>query len=201
MAPVPARRLGWTLGPSNADVNLACFLDYTCPFCTKQYKTLREVVYPKYANRSFSLTVYQMPQPWHPQSTICHEAALAVGKIGGSEAFYKFSDQLFEKAQDNFYDAQTFDMTRNQIVDKLAALAAESGAASAEEVKAMISMVANSDKKNAGTQVTQDIKYYVKFARQNGIHVSPTCTLNGLVFDSSSSWQIEDWDKLLEPLF
>lgn len=33
---------------------------------------------------------------WHPQSTLTHEAGLAVAKVGGDEEFWKFSDALFE---------------------------------------------------------------------------------------------------------
>ena len=47
----------------------------------------------------------------------------------------------------------------------------------------------------------QELKFSIKFARQNGIHVSPTTMLNGLVFDSSSSWGLEDFKKVLDPLF
>ena len=45
----------------------------------------------------------------------------------------------------------------------------------------------------------QDLKFHIKFSRQNGIHVSPTTTLNGLVFDSSSSWGLEEWRDVLDP--
>ena len=45
----------------------------------------------------------------------------------------------------------------------------------------------------------QDLKFHIKFSRQNGIHVSPTTTLNGLVFDSSSSWGLEEWQDVLDP--
>ena len=33
---------------------------------------------------------------WHPQSSLAHEAGLAVAKVGGDEGFWKFSDAMFE---------------------------------------------------------------------------------------------------------
>ncbi len=36
---------------------------------------------------------------WHPQSTMTHEAGLAVSRTAGEEVFWKFSDVLFEKQE------------------------------------------------------------------------------------------------------
>ena len=44
------------------------------------------------------------------------------------------------------------------------------------------------------------VKFAVKEARQQGIHVSPTCLINGLVVDTSSSWSVEKWEEFLAPL-
>ena len=40
---------------------------------------------------------------WHPQSSLTHEASLAVAKVGGDEAFWQFSDALFDN-QEVTYD-------------------------------------------------------------------------------------------------
>ena len=47
----------------------------------------------------------------------------------------------------------------------------------------------------------QDLKLYVKWCRQQGVHVTPTCTVNGIITDTSSSWTEDQWKELLEPLF
>ena len=36
---------------------------------------------------------------WHPQSSLTHEASLAVAKVGGDEAFWQFSDALFDNQE------------------------------------------------------------------------------------------------------
>lgn len=36
---------------------------------------------------------------WHPQSSLTHEAGLAVAKVGGKEAFWQFSDALFDNQE------------------------------------------------------------------------------------------------------
>lgn len=46
--------------------------------------------------------------------------------------------------------------------------------------------------------VTNDLKLCIKYGRQNGVHVTPTVSLDGLVDPSiSSSYSREDWIKYL----
>ena len=46
----------------------------------------------------------------------------------------------------------------------------------------------------------QVLKWYIKEGRQLGVHVSPTLSLNGLIIDSSSSWELKNYQELLDPL-
>ena len=46
----------------------------------------------------------------------------------------------------------------------------------------------------------QVLKWYIKEGRQTGVHVSPTLSVNGLLIDSSSSWQLTNYQELLDPL-
>lgn len=47
--------------------------------------------------------------------------------------------------------------------------------------------------------MTADLKLQVKLGRQNGIHVTPTVLLDGLVDGSvSSSFGAEEWGKWVE---
>ena len=57
--------------------------------------------------------------------------------------------------QDNFFDSYTFDLTRNQMIDQLASMAGDCGAADPEKVKELISEAKVEGLKNAGTAVTQ----------------------------------------------
>lgn len=41
----------------------------------------------------------------------------------------------------------------------------------------------------------------MKWGRQQGVHVTPTCTVNGIITDTSSSWTEDQWRELLDPLF
>ncbi|KAL5487984.1 hypothetical protein ACEPAI_6092 [Sanghuangporus weigelae] len=52
---------------------------------------------------------------------------------------------------------------------------------------------------NGGIAVTDELKYNIKFGRQNGIHVSPTVLWDGLVANEiSSSWTEQDWNDFFK---
>ncbi len=46
----------------------------------------------------------------------------------------------------------------------------------------------------------QELKFEIKHARTMGIHVSPTTAINDVIFDSSSSWGLAEWQEVLDPL-
>lgn len=198
--PIPpsADHIGHTVGTGK--VHLGVYLDYCCPFSGKMYNMLFGKVKPHYGEK-VKLTFYHQVQPWHPQSTYMHEAALAVAKVAGEDAFWKFSTALFENAE-TYYDVNTFDLTRRQIYESLAELA---GSVGVDKAKVMNELVLSAEalasgQKNPGNGVTQNVKWEVKASRQMSMHVSPTTTLNGLVYDTSSGWSLEQWTELLDPL-
>lgn len=51
---------------------------------------------------------------------------------------------------------------------------------------------------NTGNKITNDLKYFIKLGRQNGIHVSPTAVWDGVVENAiSSGWTLDDWKKFV----
>lgn len=72
---------------------LELYLDYVCPYSAKMFKTVHTSVLPlireKYADK-VQLLFRQQIQPWHPSSTLVHEAAVAVLKLQPGK-FWDFS--------------------------------------------------------------------------------------------------------------
>ncbi|KAL0578810.1 hypothetical protein V5O48_003177 [Marasmius crinis-equi] len=156
-------------------------------------------------------------QPWHSSSTFVHEAGLAVARIA-PEHFWAFSLALF-KNQEEYFDIPTSTLTPLQIREKLSQLAAYSiqqgstpvnrdpsprhivpqligGNGIASEVGELLKLKSSP---NGGVDVTDDLKYTVKFSRQNGIHVSPTVLWDGIVAgEVSSGWGEKEWLEFLE---
>ena len=178
-------------------MTLSAWLDYACPFSAKLFKTVTTQVLPHYGDK-VRFVFYHQPQPWHPQSSMLHEAAIGVYDLGGVDAFWKFSAALFDTATD-FYDANTYDKSRSKIYEELAALAARSAGVSEADLSAKLARIEKAGELNTGNACTQDLKFFVKLGRQTGIHVSPTTQLNGMVCDTSSGWSLDQWKEFLDP--
>jgi hypothetical protein len=145
------------------------------------FKTLYTNVIPtiqtKYSGR-LQLIFRQQIQPWHPSSTLVHEAGVAVLKLS-PDKFWDFSNALFDK-QTEFFDVNVVNETRNNTYKRLAKIAAGVGLQEQE----VYSLLEISDKPkedgslNSGNGVTDDVKVLVKVNRLVGIHVTPTVVFN-----------------------
>ncbi|KAG8805717.1 hypothetical protein FRC19_007701 [Serendipita sp. 401] len=192
------------IGERQAPNTLEMFWDYVCPYSAKSANAMETILKPllesKYPNK-VKVIFRPQPQPWHSSSTLVHEAGLAVSKVAPN-AFWQYSLALF-KAQDQFYDVPASTMTPSQIREKLADLGKTSGTLSDQEVEAVKQALVLNTKdgaRNGGVSVTDDLKFCIKYSRQNSIHVSPTVLWNGLVANEvSSSWGEKEWDAFLEP--
>jgi len=172
---------------------------------------LRPALTKKYSNLTpiFRCQV----QPWHPSSTLTHEAALAVGMLAPG-AFWTYSRLLFEH-QKEYFDANVVNETRNQTYRRLAKLAGQLEAevkkdadkgvevprGIEEKVYQMLEISDKPDKDgglNTGNQITDALKAQIKAARLVGVHVSPTVIFDGVVRgEISSSWDEGQWEEWL----
>jgi len=181
---------------------LEFYLDYVCPFSKKQFVTVYNSVFPlierKYSDK-VQIIFRQQIQPWHPSSTLVHEAAVAVLKTDSSK-FWQFSAALFDK-QTDYFDVNVINETRNATYKRLAKLAATVGLDESKiyELLEVSDKPSSDGSLNVGNQVTTDFKLLVKQARLVGIHVSPTVLFDGLVENSiSSSFTPEQWEEWLQ---
>ncbi|KAL7009490.1 hypothetical protein EMMF5_001121 [Cystobasidiomycetes sp. EMM_F5] len=98
--------------------------------------------------------------------------------------------------QEDYFDANVQNETPNDTRKRLAKLAGQSGVDENAVLK-LINLTGTS--LNSGTQITDDLKLQVKLGRQNGIHVTPTVLLDGLVEPSvSSSFGKAEWEKFVD---
>ncbi|KAL6309780.1 hypothetical protein BKA93DRAFT_723293 [Sparassis latifolia] len=200
MALQPSLRPLIIVGPYDAPHTLDVFLDYVCPFSAKISLAIDAVLKPllspggKYAGK-VKIIFRPQVQPWHASSTLTHEAGLAAARAA-PDAFWAFSLALF-KQQGDFFDIPSSTLTPLQIREKLAAIAQQTiGANRVDAFKGLLKLKSTP---NGGVDVTEDLKYTIKFSRQNGIHVSPTVLWDGLVANEvSSSWGEKEWTDFLE---
>ncbi|OOF96226.1 hypothetical protein ASPCADRAFT_166816 [Aspergillus carbonarius ITEM 5010] len=179
---------------------LELYLDYVCPFSAKLFNTfytsVKPIVIQKYQQK-LQIIFRQHIQPWHPSSTLTHEAGAAVLKIA-PDKFWQFSAALFNH-QEEFFDVSVANETRNKTYQRLAKIAATVGVDEDEMIDLLrISEAIGDGQLNSGNKVTNDIKLMVKSDRVIGVHVSPTVYFNGVEEPNiSSSFTATQWEQWL----
>lgn len=195
--PLPSAPLG-VVWPAKADtghgaVVVDLFLDLCCPFSKRLLHTVAGGVAASYEGK-VTFIFHPVAQPWHGQSSFMHEAALAVLKIEGAEAFWRYAVEVCRR-QEEFFDDQTFEKSRLQIYKELVIIANEMGFDSTK-IMARLQLAGSG---NSGNAVTQRMKWVTKFHRTRGVHVTPTVFVNGLEARIvSSDWKAEDWATFLD---
>jgi hypothetical protein len=104
----------------------------------------------------------QQIQPWHPSSTLTHEAGAAVLRLA-PDKFWQFSAALFQN-QAEFFDVSVVNETRNKTYERLARIA---GSVGVDEQKVLALLLIpetpnSQDELNVGNQLTNDIKWMTK---------------------------------------
>lgn len=174
-------------------VRVEIYADLACPFAGRLFQTVHKSVAPQYDDR-VEWVLHMVPQPWHPQSPVMIEAALAVKHVK-PEAYWAFCDAVWSVRQQQFIDDVTMDTTRNQLYDTLADIAHKVGADRAA-VRQKLTLKGTD---NTGTHVIQDLKWAVQHHRKRGVHVTPTVFVNGIeAVDVSSSFTADQWKEFLD---
>src|SRR3989338_8697419 len=93
MAPITDQ--DWIRGNPDAKVTIVEYSDLECPFCKRHHPTLQQLVadYDGKVNwvyRHFPLTQLHPKAPKEAEATEC------AGELGGNDAFWKYTDRLFE---------------------------------------------------------------------------------------------------------
>ncbi|KAH9977680.1 hypothetical protein BGW80DRAFT_1435423 [Lactifluus volemus] len=185
MALQPSLRPLIIAGRPDAPHTLDVFLDYVCPFSRKLSVAVNTIVRPLVEEKGtyegkVKIIFRNQVQPWHGTSTFTHEASLAVARVT-PEKFWPFSLLLLQR-QEEYYDIPSSTLTPVQIRDKLASL----------------ELLKLKSTPNGGISVTDDLKYTIKFSRQNGVHVSPSVLWDGILANEvSSSWGEVEWRQFL----
>lgn len=183
-------------------VNL--YLDYNCPFSAKIFFKFLKVI-PQLETRhpgKFQFVFINVVQPWHPNSVLLHEYSLVVADSlrkhepeTSNEKFWAVSNAIFEN-KEQFYDSATANLGRNEIYQLIASTISKSVLFPLKQKEIYDALeihgtdVANAS--NSGNSATVDLKYFTRYQRTVGVHVTPTVSVNGIANDSVSSGLSEE---------
>jgi len=189
------------LGRPTSPHTLEFYIDYVCPFSAKLVNNaLEPVIAPLITNGGkydgkVKVILRLQPQPWHASSMLLHEAALAA-TMAAPNKFFQYNKVLMDNQMD-FYDKPASQLTPVQIRKKLVDLAKP--VIGEDKAAEMAKHLEHKTTPNGGTAVTDNLKYNIKIGRQNGIHVTPSATWDGLFqSDVSSSWGKKEWEEFFD---
>lgn len=87
-------------GNPNAPILIVEYSDYDCPYCKQYHTTLKQIMDEYGVNGRVAWVYRQFPiGQLHPNSPKISEAALCAGSLGGSDAFWTFTDMVFEERE------------------------------------------------------------------------------------------------------
>jgi protein-disulfide isomerase len=169
--------LAWGRGPRLFEV----FLEPTCPFSARAFGKLDETLAMAGEDR-ITLKIGLQSQPWHMYSGVVVRCVLAAstlpkGKEAAKAALAAVASHREEFEFDRHCSGPNMDATPRDIIVRIEAY---SGLKLADAF--------------AIPDLDREIKAHCKYARQNGIHASPTFMIDGLVQpEMSSGDKASDW--------
>lgn len=178
---VQAQPLEWGHGPRIFEV----FLEPTCPFSVKAFDKLNALL-EQAGEDKITVKIRLQSQPWHLFSGVIVRCILAAATLPeGKAAAHKVMQAVADRREE-------FEFTDH--------CSGPNMQATPEEIIARIEHYSGVQLADAFArpELQTEIKWHCKYARQNGIHVSPTFMVDGLVQpDLGSGDDVAVWVKRL----
>lgn len=157
------------------------FLEPTCPFSVRAFNKMDAFLACAGADR-VTVKLRMQPQPWHMFSGVITRCVLAASMLpGGKENARKILAEVGSRREEFEFERHckgpNMDATPNQIIKRI------EGYTGLELQEAF-----------EFPELEAEIKWHAKYSRQNGIHVSPTFMVDGLIQpDLGSGDPVEAW--------
>jgi len=186
--PIPNVMDGFSLGDADAPVQFELFGDTMCPDTAQAYPTIREVA-ASYGPEKLRLTFHAFSLAFIHSSMLTNQGLWVVASANASNV-WNYIELIFAN-QNSLWNDQTADLTTNQVIAKVAALAAN---VSIIDENAFIKGMADQ------TIEMQAITSW-KYIASRAIAGTPTFLVNGVAVDADPDWTVQDWQQILNPLF
>ena len=172
-----AEPLNWGHGPRVFEM----FLEPTCPYSVRAFGKIEETLALAGEDR-ITVKIRLQSQPWHMYSGVVVRCILAASTVPGGKGAARAVMAAVAAHREEFEFARhcggaNMDATPNDIIARIEGY---SGVRLAEAF--------------AIATLDREVKWHCKYARQNGIHVSPTFMVDGLVqADMGSGDAVAEW--------
>ena len=176
-----AEPLVWGHGPRLFEM----FLEPTCPFSAKAFGKLDELLAQAGEDR-VTVKIRLQSQPWHLFSGVIVRCILAAstlesGKTAAKAVLAAVATHREEFEFDHHCRGPNLNATPNDIITRLEGY-------SGIQLRDAFAL----------PDLDREIKWHSKYGRQNGVHVSPTFMIDGLVQANMSSGDaVSDWASRL----
>ena len=169
--------LVWGQGPRIFET----FLEPTCPFSVRAFGKLDDLLAQAGEDR-ITVKIRLQSQPWHMYSGVIVRCIIAASTLqGGKQAAKSVMAAVAAHREEFEFERHcrgpNMDATPNDIIARIETY---SGIRLADAF--------------AIPDLDREVKWHCKYARQNGIHVSPTFMIDGLLEPGMSSGDaVSDW--------
>ncbi|RUM09735.1 DsbA family protein [Rhizobium chutanense] len=171
--------LSWGNGPRIFEA----FLEPTDPYSARAFGKL-DALLDQAGKDKITVKIRLQSQPWHMYSGVIVRCIIAASTLeGGKETAKKVMAAITAHREEFEFEhhagGANMDVTPNQIIERLESY-------SGVKLKDAFAI----------PDLDREIKWHCRYARQNGIHVSPTFMIDGLVqADVSSGDEVGTWVK------
>ncbi|GJS70359.1 putative thioredoxin superfamily protein [Tanacetum coccineum] len=189
---IPSRYDGFVYrkhAASTATVMIEAFYDPVCPDSRDSWAPLKQAV-DHYGPRVVSLIVHTFPLPYHDNAFMTSRALHIVNELNAS-ATYHLLDAFF-KHQEQFYNAQTLNMSRETVLNHVIGFASST---LGNSLKSAITSGFKDLKTGTRTRVS------FKYGCSRGVYGTPFFFVNGFLLPvSDDAIDYDGWRKIIDPL-
>jgi hypothetical protein len=177
----PLDALVWGHGPRLLEV----FIEPTCPYSARTFGKLDQLL-AEAGEERLTLKLRLHSQPWHMFSPVIVRCIVAATTLpGGRESAKAVLAAVYARIPEFEFERHATgpnrDATPNDIIRRI----------EGHTGLALMDAFGRPD-------LDKPVRWYARYARQNGIHVSPSFMIDGLVqADMSSGDAVADWLKRL----
>lgn len=189
---IPSKFDGFIYGEASEfnpeKILIEAFFDPVCPDTRDAWHPLKQALH--FYGARVSLIVHPFPLPYHDNSFVSSRALHIVNELNSS-ATYPLWEKFF-KNQEQFYNKETINMSRNEILDHIIDFATASvGHSHHSAVKHGF----NDRKSDLNTRMS------FKYGCSRGVIGTPTFFVNGFALpDAGSPVDYVGWRKIIDPL-